>query len=113
MGEPQAQGIGLAVLIGLVAWAVLRFVRAHALTEPYEPYETEDIDTTYGVTGLVRERKAQYAPKHTRRLSVGIMLCVLSPLPLFLSLMFGDNDPINTAAVGMLLVLVAVVSLTL
>ena len=108
MSEVQATGIGLAVLIGLVAWAVLLFVRAHVIASPYERYESEGIDTAYGVDGLVRERKAQYAPTHTRRLAVGIMLCVLSPLPLFLIMAIGKDDPRMISAVGALLVMVAV-----
>ena len=108
MTEMQATGIGLAVLIGLVAWAVLLFVRAHTIASPYEVYEREGIDTAYGVDGLVRERKAQYAPTHTRRLAVGIMLCVLSPLPLFLIMAIGKDDPRMVSAVGALLVIVAV-----
>ena len=75
---------------------------------PYECYETEGIDTAYGVDGLVRERKAQYAPMHTRRLAIGIMLCVLSPLPLFLMMAIGKDDPRMVSAVGALLVIVAV-----
>ncbi len=108
MTEIQATGIGLAVLIGLVAWAVALFVRANTIASPYEAYETEGIDTAYGVDGLVRERKTQYAPVHTRRLAIGIMLCVLSPLPLFLMMAVGKDDPRMMAAVGALLVLVAV-----
>ena len=108
MTEIQATGIGLAVLIGLVAWAVALFVRANTIASPYEAYETEGIDTAYGVDGLVRERKTQYAPVHTRRLAIGIMLCVLSPLPLFLMMAVGKDDPRMTSAVGALLVLVAI-----
>ena len=84
------------------------FVRAHTIASPYEAYETEGIDTAYGVDGLVRERKTQYAPVHTRRLAIGIMLCVLSPLPLFLMMAVGKDDPRMTSAVGALLVLVAI-----
>ena len=108
MTEVQATGLGLAVLIGMVAWAVALFVRAHTIAAPYEAYETEGIDTAYGVDGLVRERKGQYAPVHTRRLALGIMLCVLSPLPLFLMMAVGKDDPRMISAVGALLVLVAV-----
>ena len=108
LSEIQATGIGLAVLIGMVAWAVALFVRAHTIAAPFEVYETEGIDTAYGVGGLVRERKAQYAPVHTRRLAIGIMLCVLSPLPLFLMMAVGKDDPRMTSAVGALLVLVGI-----
>ena len=108
LSEIQATGIGLAVLIGMVAWAVALFVRAHTIASPYEAYETEGIDTAYGVDGLVRERKTQYTPTHTRRLALGIMLCVLSPLPLFLMMAVGKDDPRMTSAVGALLVLVGI-----
>lgn len=105
--EVQATGIGLAVLIGMVAWAVMRFVHAHTIAAPYETYETEGIDTAYGVDGMVRERKSRYAPTHARRLALGIMLCVLSPLPQFLMMAVGKDDPRMIVAVGAVLVLAA------
>ena len=110
MTEVQATGVGLAVLIGMVAWAVALFVRANVIASPYEHYEKDGIDTAYGVDGLVRERKTQYAPTHARRLTLGIMLCVISPLPLFLTMAFAhsEDDPRLIAAVGALLVLVAI-----
>ena len=109
MTELQVTGIGLAVLIGLVAWAVALFVRAHTISAPYEIYETEGIDTAYGVDGMVRERKARYAAAHTRDLVTGILLCVISPLPLFLMMAFSSNedDPRMIVAVGVLLMIVA------
>ena len=108
MTEVQAAGVGLAVLIGLVAWAVALFVRAHTIASPYEVYESEGIDTAYGVDGMVRERKARYAPTHTRRLVTGILLCVISPLPLFLMMAFsGEDDARMIIAVGVLLAIVA------
>ena len=89
MTELQVTGIGLAVLIGLVAWAVALFVRAHTISAPYEIYETEGIDTADLVTG--------------------ILLCVISPLPLFLMMAFSSNedDPRMIVAVGVLLMIVA------
>jgi hypothetical protein len=48
----------------------------------YEYLEKIDIDTEYGVNGMVKERRDAYAETHSRRLIIGVMLCIISAVPL-------------------------------
>lgn len=109
MTENQAAGIGMVVLLLLVSCAVAIFVTSSIHARPFEYLEKEDIETLYGVSGMVRERKSKFQPTFTRQLTVGIVLCVLACIPLFLSLIFfGDESFAQVIAVCALLVLISV-----
>ncbi len=105
--EQQAAGLGLTALIVLVAAAVALFVLASRRTDAFDALEQECIETEYGVDGMVRERREQYQATHTRLLMLGIVLCVLSVLPIFTAMILDAGDFAMTLAVGLLLALVA------
>lgn len=107
--ENQGAGIGMVVLLLMVSCAVAIFVTSSIQARPFEYLEKEDIETLYGVNGMVRERKTKFQPTFTRQLTVGIVLCVLACVPLFVSLIFfGDENFGQVIAVCMLLVLISV-----
>ena len=54
--------------------------------------ETEPFETAYGVTGMVRERRAAAAPEHTRGKVAGTVLCILSAVPLFIAVCLNGPD---------------------
>ena len=99
----------MVVLLLMVSCAVAIFVTSSIQARPFEYLEKEDIETLYGVNGMVRERKTKFQPTFTRQLTVGIVLCVLACVPLFVSLIFfGDENFGQVIAVCMLLVLISV-----
>lgn len=107
LGETQATGLGLAALFLLVGSAVALFVTSALRAKQFEYLEKEPIDTLYGVDGMVRDRREKFRPAFTRQLTVGIVLCVLAAMPVFISLIFGGDEFSHVVAVGVLLVLVA------
>ena len=110
LSQAQAVGIGVAVLLLMVGGAVALFVTSALRVSRYAYLEREKIDTLYGVDGMARERRDQFQPTYVRQLTLGIVLCVLSVIPLFLSLLlFGEEDSFgHILAVAALLVLVGV-----
>ncbi len=110
LSEAQAAGIGVAVLLALVGGAVALFVTSSLGTSRYQALETLPIDTLYGVEGMARERKEQFRPTRNRQLTLGIVLCVLAVIPVFVSLiLYGEEDHFgHLAAVAILLALVGV-----
>ncbi len=58
--ENAASGIGLCVLLGLVALAVSIFLRTSAEAKEYRFLEEEPFETEYGVEGMVRQRQREY-----------------------------------------------------
>ena len=107
--ESQAVGIGLVALFVLVGCAVALFITCGLRSGKYEYIEKEPIETLYGVDGMVRERRDRYQSTFSVRLTVGIVLCVVSVIPLFLSIFLnGGNEFISVLGVCAILVLVAV-----
>ena len=107
--EMQAAMIGLMVLLLMVAGAVLLFVLTGMKGSKYEYLEKNALDTAYGVSGMVRERMGREEADHTRRIAVGVVLCVLASIPLFALLLWrGDDDWYGCLGVSAILVLAAV-----
>ena len=98
----------LCVLLVLVAAAVAVFITCAAQVKAYAFLETEPFETAYGVTGMVRERRAAAAPEHTRGKVAGTVLCILSAVPLFIAVCLNGPDLLYVAAVCLLLVLAGV-----
>ena len=113
LSDDQAAGVGMIVLFLFICAAVPLFITSGIRLSKFEHLEKEPLETEYGVDGMVRERREQYAPVHTWRLTLGITLCVISVLPLFivLALLGEDNEFALEVATGMLLTIVAVGSM--
>ena len=114
LSEGQAAGLGLVVLMLLIGAAVALFVTTGLQGKHFAYMETEPIETLYGVDGMVRDRREKFRGTYTRQLVIGIVLCVLSVIPMFLSMsLFGEiESPINdfryVVSVAFLLLLVAI-----
>lgn len=105
--ENQAAGIGILVLMLMVGAAVAIFIHYGMKTGPFEYMEKEPLETEYGVDGMVRERKERYNDTYMRYMVIGIVLCVLSCIPLFIAMIINDNDFNMALGVSILLVMVA------
>ena len=111
LGKEVAGMIGVAILLVLVAVAVALFIKQAMRGKKYEYLESVSIDTEYGVSGMVKERRDAYAEKHSRLLIIGIMLCILCAIPVFaLSAMRYSNstDALSVVGVAALLLVCAV-----
>ena len=106
--DVQAGGIGLVTLILMVGAAVALFVTSGLRTAPYEYLEKEPIDTLYGVDGMVRERRDRFQSTFNSQLTLGIVLCVVGVLPLFLAMIFCNEGSFAlVASIGVMLALIA------
>ena len=106
--ENAAGGVGLLILMLFIVPAVGLFVVSNLRITPYEYLEKEPVETLYGVTGMVREKKERFQPVHTRYLLIGIMLCVASSIPLFISMIFREESFRTVLGIASILVLAAV-----
>ena len=113
ISENAASGIGLCVLLALVALAVSIFLRTGAEAKDYKFLEEEPFETEYGVEGMVHQRQQEYKETHTRLVTVGVVLCVLAAVPLFAAMCINGSDLLYIAAVCALLVLAAIGCLAL
>lgn len=108
ISENAAAGIGICVLIVLIAIAVTIFILCGMKTKKYEFLEKEDIETAYGVSGMVKEKRDAYHSPYVTQLVIGIACCICSVIPLFGTLAVSESDFYMVSAVCMLLALVAI-----
>ena len=108
ISENAAAGIGICVLIVLIAIAVTIFILCGMKTKKYEFMEKEDIETVYGVSGMVKEKRDAYHSPYVTQLVIGITCCICSVIPLFGTLAVSESDFYMVSAVCMLLALVAI-----
>lgn len=108
ISENATAGIGICVLIVLIAIAVTIFILCGMKTKKYEFMEKEDIETAYGVSGMVKEKRDAYHSPYVTQLVIGITCCICSVIPLFGTLAVSESDFYMVSAVCMLLALVAI-----
>ena len=106
LNDDLAGGLGLIALLVLVAVAVVLFMQCGAAVREYEFLEKEPIETEHGVTVLVRERRAAFAPQYDKANITGTVLCILAAVPLFAAMMVGVSF-LMSASICLVLVLVA------
>ena len=106
LDDNLAGGLGMIALLVLVAVAVVLFMQCGAAVREYEFLEKEPIETEHGVTALVRERRAAFAPEYDRANRIGAALCILAAVPLFTAVMVGVSF-LMSMSICLLLVLVA------
>ncbi|MBQ6753308.1 MAG: helix-turn-helix transcriptional regulator [Clostridia bacterium] len=105
--EGAAAGIGLALLFILVAAAVFIFITAGGRKEKYNFIETDNFETAYGVSGIVKAKKEEFHDKKTRYNAIGVVMCILAVLPLIIGGIMEVSDSILILLVGLMLVLIA------
>lgn len=78
------------------AWRLSRF----------EYLEKEPIETEYGVAGIAESKQREYEPTHKKLLVLGISLCIVSVLPLLMSLA-AEHEFLTDCAIACIFPLVA------
>lgn len=91
LSENATAGIGLVVLLVIVAAAVALFILTGAKNTPFDFLDKEPFDVEYGVKGMVKERREAYKAEYIRYNIIGAVLCVLSPVPLFCGVFLGKE----------------------
>ena len=106
--EEVTGGLGLIILMLMIIPAVGLFIISAIRIQRYEYLEKEPVDTLYGVTGMVRDRKEKFQPIHTRYLLIGILICIASVIPLFISMFFGKESFRGVVGIASVLVIAAI-----
>lgn len=91
VSENVAAGVGLVILLVLVAAAVAIFVSCGFRNAPFEFIDKGPFETEYGVDGMVKERQKAYRAAYVKFNIIATCLCVLSPIPLFAGLVTGKE----------------------
>jgi len=103
----QGDYIGLILMFILIAGAVALFIIAGVQDEQYE-YMKKPFHMDFDVKRQMEEEKRMFQPTFAVKLVIGVVLCVLCPVPLFISSMVAEgSDLAATGALSMLLLMIA------
>lgn len=108
VSEGVAAGVGLVCLLGLIAVAVYLFITYGIREDRMAHLEKESFETEYGVTGMAEEKRAFYEPVFAREMAIGVVLCILSVIPIVIAGTMNAADYICAFCVGFLLLIIAV-----
>ncbi len=92
LSEDAASGIGVSILLVMIAGAVAIFILNGMKLDKYEYMEKERLALQYGVQGIVEKKKEEYADKYRTGIVLGVTLCILAVVPLFVGVAFEAND---------------------
>ena len=104
----MAAGIGLAVLLLIVAAAVYCFITCGMKTRPFHSLDAEDIRLERSVADMVRQRREAFAPAYGRQNAASACLCVVAAIPLLVAALQGDGVMLIVSALCVTLLLVAI-----
>lgn len=105
--EEFAAGLGVILLLALIALGLTQLIPAGLRLEEYDYLEKEAFSLGYGAAGVLEQKRAAYAPDFRRRVARGVVMCVLAVVPLFGAVMLDANDFWMAAMVCLLLAIVA------
>lgn len=103
--EELAGGLGLSILLVMIAASVAVFISCGAKSKPFEFLENESFETAYGVTEMVKERREQYRDTYNRSNILGVCICILSAIPMFCGSFLEDDSFIQIALLCLTIVL--------
>ena len=76
--------VGVPVMFICIAVAVALFIISGMKMKPYDYLINEGIDTEYGVSGMVKEKKNAFEHKYTISIISGVVMFILSFIPVIL-----------------------------
>lgn len=107
MSGDFAGGIGICVLLPMIACATGMFVTGGLKMKPYDYLEENQIELEYGVSGIVKEEKRRDETANRIYIVMGVILCILSPLPLIMGESLGVSLMMESVLTVFLLVVVS------
>lgn len=108
VSEDVAGGLGVTVLLVVVAVGVAILILNGMKLEKYKYLEDEEISLQYGVGGIVSRRKDGFAGTHRKCMVTGVVLCILGAVPIMLMAAFDAADMNLIFATELLFVILSV-----
>lgn len=108
LSENMAAGIGVSILLIMVACGVAVIVYNGMKLKKYEYLEKEIISLEYGIQGIVEKRKAEFEDKSRMSVTIGVALCIIGVVPLFIVGVLTGDDFMSICCVAVLLLFAAI-----
>lgn len=105
--EEIANGVGITVLLCMIAAAVTIFIVSGEKMKQYKYLLKGDFKLDYGVAGIVNEKRVAYANTYTWGMASGVVLCILSVIPLIITGIYGASDATSAYMTALMLAIIA------
>ena len=105
--EDLLGGIGVTALLLIIAVAVGVFIIYGMQLEKYNYIDKKQLILQYGVRGIVEKKKESYEMKFRKNITIGVILCIISVIPIIVAGSMGMGDFICVICVDVLLAIVA------
>lgn len=93
LDENIAGGVGMIILIALIAAAAAVFIASGSKMSSFSYMEEEIFETESGVREMIKERREQYRGLHEKNKITGACLCITALIPFFAGVVIdADND---------------------
>ncbi len=94
-------------LLIIVAGAVANFIMISTKLSRYDYLEKEVVELAYGVDGVMRSQYEEKQQGFTAKTTIGVVLCIISAIPLLFVSIILDSEELVLPAVCFLLAMVA------
>ena len=108
MGEGLAMGLGLSTLIALVGVAIALFIINWLKLSEFSYLSREPISLDDDVHSAVEQMLQEYHPRFGMMIIIGVLLCMVSPIPLMIAAIFDLADVLLVWGLAILLAFCAV-----
>lgn len=108
MNEDLAGGIGVSILLIMVAIGAAICIFNGIRMGKYEYMEKQTLSLQYGVKGIISKKRDEFADIFRKFLTVGITFCIVGVIPLIMLGAFGASELIEVIGVVILLIFVAI-----
>ena len=102
---PMLQSVSLPQVVSVSSF-LFSLVIDGAKMKRFEYLETSPIETLYGVTGMVKEKKKANEQAHAIMTALGVIMCILSPVPLLSVSFLKAPEYAELMAVSVLLLII-------
>lgn len=102
-----AMPISLIILFALVCAAVIQFILTSQYLKKYKFLDEVDFTLEPAAQKYIQSKKQAYEKASTRGLITGVLLCIISPVPLIISSFSDAGDDVYILLTSLLLAIVA------
>lgn len=106
--EGIAYGVGIVAMLLLVSSAVAIFIISSAKMKRYQYLEEGNFELEYGVLGIVKEKRAAFEKEYLYKTVFGIILCIMSAVPLIIAGLTEASDMVYIALTALILVVASI-----
>lgn len=106
--ETLVAAVGIPALLIIIAAAVALFVVSGIKGEKYEFLEKEAFRLEQSALELAQKSKDEYRVTYSTLIAIGVVLCVISPVPLFLVALNHEQDFFGTVSLCVMLFVISI-----